>query len=221
MARNIDVVEITGSNSVSVAEHEVATLLALVRNLIRECHYRFHWLSTLLRPISVPTMTWPNFCDPIAASHQIYASGGWNIADCVARSFDIEGMDVGTVGAGRIGLAVMRRLKAFGVKLHYHDTHRLAPTIEAELDATYHASPSALAHAVDAVLINCPLHPGTEHLFNAQLIAGMRRGSYIINNARGKVSNPCTVAVCSRVKQIVGTIALPFTSAHPFALADL
>ena len=51
--------------------------------------------------------------------------GGWNIADCVARSYDLEGMQVGTVAAGRIGSAVLRRLKPFDVRLHYTDRHRL------------------------------------------------------------------------------------------------
>ena len=51
-------------------------------------------------------------------SHQWVLDGGWNIADCVSRSYDLEGMDVGTVAAGRIGSAVMRRLKPFDVRLH-------------------------------------------------------------------------------------------------------
>ncbi|MGH9005744.1 MAG: NAD-dependent formate dehydrogenase, partial [Acidimicrobiia bacterium] len=59
-------------------------------------------------------------------SYQWVVRGGWNIADCVARSYDLEGMHVGTVAAGRIGSAVLRRLKAFDVSLHYTDRHRLA-----------------------------------------------------------------------------------------------
>ncbi len=64
--------------------------------------------------------------------------GGWNIADCVERSYDLEGMTVGTVGAGRIGLAVLNRLKPFDVKLHYTDRHRLPEKVEKELGLTYH-----------------------------------------------------------------------------------
>ena len=63
--------------------------------------------------------------------------GGWNIADCAARSYDIEGMHVGTVAAGRIGSAVLRRLKPFDVHLHYTDRHRLAPEVERSW-ATFH-----------------------------------------------------------------------------------
>src|ERR1700728_832788 len=65
--------------------------------------------------------------------------GGWNIADCVARSYDVEGMTVGTVAAGRIGLAVLRRLKPFDMKLHYTDRHRLPENVEKELGLVWHA----------------------------------------------------------------------------------
>ena len=58
-------------------------------------------------------------------SYQTVVSGGWNIADSAARSYDLEGMQVGTVAAGRIGTAVLRRLKPFDVQLHYTDRHRL------------------------------------------------------------------------------------------------
>src|SRR5215813_4965803 len=71
-------------------------------------------------------------------SHQWVVDGGWNIADCVSRSYDLEGMNVGTVGAGRIGTAALRRLKAFDVKLHYTDRHRLPTHVEEELGAIFH-----------------------------------------------------------------------------------
>src|SRR6266404_5371414 len=71
-------------------------------------------------------------------SHQWVVKKGWNIADCVARSYDLEGMTVGTVAAGRIGLAVLKRLKPFDVKLHYTDRHRLPADVEKELNVTFH-----------------------------------------------------------------------------------
>jgi len=71
-------------------------------------------------------------------SYQQVVNGGWNIADCVERSYDLEGMHVGTVAAGRIGLAVLRRLKPFDVKLHYTDRHRLSPEVEKELGLIWH-----------------------------------------------------------------------------------
>ncbi len=113
--------------------------------------------------------------------------GGWNIADCVSRSYDLEGMHVGSVASGRIGLAVMRRLKPFDVTLHYTDPHRLPVEIEQELNATFHPSAAEMVPHCDVVTINAPLHPGTEGLFNEQLISTMKRGSYLINTARGKI----------------------------------
>src|SRR6478609_8365250 len=73
-------------------------------------------------------------------SWDLVKAGGWNIADCAARSYDIEGMHIGTVAAGRIGSAVLRRLKPFDVHLHYYDPHRLPREVEEELGATYHAT---------------------------------------------------------------------------------
>lgn len=64
---------------------------------------------------------------------------------------------MGTVGAGRIGLAALRRLKPFGVDLHYSDPHRLPPAVELELGATFHPTAASLVRSVDAVLLNCPL----------------------------------------------------------------
>ncbi len=119
---------------------------------------------------------------------------GWNIADCVARSYDLEGMAVGTVAAGRIGLAVLRRLKPFDVKLHYTDRHRLSPDIERELDLTFHANVESLVRVCDVVTINCPLHPETEHLFNEALLGKMKRGAYIVNTARGKICDRDAIA---------------------------
>lgn len=120
-------------------------------------------------------------------SHQWVLKGGWNIADCIERSYDLEGMNVGTVAAGRIGLAVLRRLKAFDVKLHYTDRYRLSPDIEKELNLTFHTNVESIVKVCDVVTINCPLHPETEHMFDEKLIAKMKRGAYLINTARGKI----------------------------------
>jgi formate dehydrogenase len=119
-------------------------------------------------------------------SYKIVVEGGWNIADAVSRSYDLEGMQVGTVGAGRIGSAVLRRLKAFDVGLHYTDRHRL-PDLEAEVGATWHPDARSLVQVCDVVTINTPLHPETEHMFNDELIGAMKRGAYLVNTARGKI----------------------------------
>src|SRR3954466_13875095 len=99
-------------------------------------------------------------------SYKIVVEGGWNIADAVSRSYDLEGMQVGTVGAGRIGTAVLRRLKAFDVGLHYTDQHRLPESVEADMGLTFHPTASAMVEVCDVVTINAPLHPGTEGMFD-------------------------------------------------------
>ena len=127
-------------------------------------------------------------------SYQWVVKGGWNIADCVERSYDLEGMNVGTVAAGRIGLAVLRRLKAFDVKLHYTDRYLLSPSIEKELNLTFHPNVESMVKVCDVVTINCPLHPETEHMFDDKLIAKMKRGAYIVNTARGKICDRDAIA---------------------------
>src|SRR5580704_623579 len=136
--RGITVAEVTYCNSISVSEHAVMMILALVRNYI--------------------------------PSYQWVVKGGWNIADCVARSYDVEGMAVGTVAAGRIGLAVLRRLKPFDMHLHYTDRHRLPEAVEKELGLAWHPNVEDMVKVCDVVTINAPLHPETEHMFNDKLI---------------------------------------------------
>ncbi|MEU4154390.1 NAD-dependent formate dehydrogenase [Streptomyces sp. NPDC026659] len=120
-------------------------------------------------------------------SHKWAAEGGWNIADCVSHSYDLEGMDVGVIAAGRIGVAVLRRLKPFDVKLHYTDKRRLPKEIEEELNLTFHPTAQDLAKNVDVVSIHAPLHPETLNLFDEKLLNSMRKGSYIVNTARAQI----------------------------------
>jgi formate dehydrogenase len=162
MEHGITVTEVTYCNSISVAEHVVMLILALVRDYL--------------------------------PAHRIAAEGGWNIADCVSRSYDLEGMQVGTFGAGRIGSAVLKRLKPFDVGLHYTDRHRLPGDVEEELGVTFHADVDSLVEVCDVVTINAPLHPETEGLFDAQRIGRMKRGAYLVNTARGKICDRDAVA---------------------------
>jgi formate dehydrogenase len=137
-------------------------------------------------------------------SYQWVVKGGWNIADCVARSYDVEGMEIGTVGAGRIGSAVLRRLKPFDVKLHYTDRHRLPQAVERELDVTFHKTAAEMVPVCDVVTINAPLHPETENLFDDEMIARMKRGAYLVNTARGKICNRDAVARALETGQLAG-----------------
>jgi len=170
--RGVTVAEVTYSNSISVSEHIVMMILALLRNYI--------------------------------PSYKIVVDGGWNIADAVSRSYDLEGMQVGTVAAGRIGSAVMRRLKPFEVGLHYTDRHRLPREMEEELGVTFHDNVESLVEVCDVVTINAPLHPETEHMFNDALIGRMKHGAYLVNTARGKICDRDAVVRALESGQLAG-----------------
>lgn len=169
---DMTVCEVTYCNSISVSEHVVMMILALVRNYI-------------------PSYNW-------------VIKKGWNIADCVSRSYDVEGMNIGTVASGRIGLSVLRKLKPFDVKLHYFDRHRLPDDVENELNLTFHDSVESMVKVCDVVTINCPLHPETEHLFDEAMLGKMKKGSYLINTARGKICDKNAVAKALESGQLAG-----------------
>ena len=169
---NITVCEVTFCNSISVSEHTVMMILALVRDYIPQ----YGWV----------------------------VKGGWNIADAVARSYDVEGMSIGILASGRIGLAVLKRMKPFDVELHYHDRHRLPAEVEKELGLTFHENVESLAKVSDVLSIHCPLHPETEHLFDEKLINTMKRGSYIVNTARGKICDRDAIAKALESGQLAG-----------------
>jgi formate dehydrogenase len=137
-------------------------------------------------------------------SYKWVLDGGWNIADCVERSYDLEGMDVGTVAAGRIGLAVLRRLAPFDVRLHYFDRHRLPEKIEKELNLQYYPSAAEMVPHCDVVTINAPLHPETRGLFNDDLLGTMRRGAYLINTARGLIVDRDAIVRALESGQLAG-----------------
>ena len=172
MDNEITVAEVTYCNSISVSEHVVMMILALVRNYI--------------------------------PSYQTVIEGGWNIADCVSRSYDVEGMQVGTVGAGRIGSAVLRRMKPFEVGLHYTDRHRLPDDVEKDLGVTFHESTEAMVPVCDVVTINAPLHPETEGLFDEEMLGRMKRGAYIVNTARGKICDRDAIVRALESGQLAG-----------------
>lgn len=137
-------------------------------------------------------------------SYQWVIKGGWNIADCVSRAYDIEGMTIGIVGSGRIGLGTLKRLKPFDVKLHYTDRHRLPDKVEKELGLTYHANVESMVPLCDIISLSCPLHPETEHLFNDKLISKMKHGAYLVNTARGKICDRDAVVRALESGQLAG-----------------
>ena len=137
-------------------------------------------------------------------SHQDVLDGGWDIAECAARSYDLEGMTVGTVAAGRIGTAVLRRLAPFEVKLHYTDKFRLPAEVEEELGLTYHETVEDMVPHCDVVTINAPLHPETEGMFNDALLATMKRGTYLINTARARICDEGAIVRALESGQLAG-----------------
>ena len=136
--------------------------------------------------------------------HNIVNDGGWHIADAVSRSYDVEGMHIGTIAAGRIGLDMLRKMKPFDVHLHYMDRHRLPESIEQELGLTFHETVESLVSVCDVINISCPLHPETEHMFNDELISKCKKGAYIINTARGKICDKDAIARACESGQLSG-----------------
>ncbi|KAI5962311.1 FDH1 [Candida pseudojiufengensis] len=166
--RGIAVIEVTGSNVQSVAEHAVMSMLVLIRN------YNI--------------------------GHQQYIDGGWDVAAVAKDEYDIEGKVVATVGAGRIGYRILERLVPFNVKkLLYYDYQPLPKVATDKLNEAsklYNGvdviverveSLEDLVSQADIVTINCPLHEQTKGLFDKALISKMKKGSYLVNTARGAI----------------------------------
>jgi glyoxylate reductase len=99
----------------------------------------------------------------------------------------IWGKRLGIVGMGRIGQAIARRAKAFGLQIHYHNRRRVAPHIEEELNATYWESLDQMLVRMDIVSVNCPHTPATYHLLSARRLKLMQPEAFIVNTARGEV----------------------------------
>lgn len=137
-------------------------------------------------------------------AHDWARNGGWNIADCVARSYDVEGMHVGTVAAGRIGTAVLKRLKPFDMHLHYTDRHRLPEAVEQELGLIWHDTREDMYKVCDVVTLNLPLHSETEHMINDETLKLFKRGTYLVNTARGKLCDRDAIVRALESGQLAG-----------------
>ena len=116
----------------------------------------------------------------------------------------IWGKRLGIVGMGRIGQAVARRAKAFGLQIHYHNRRRMAPRIEEELNATYWESLDQMLVRMDIVSINCPHTPATYHLLSARRLKLIRPQAYIVNTARGEVIDENALARLIEAGEMAG-----------------
>jgi glyoxylate reductase len=111
--------------------------------------------------------------------------GGWTPTWMLGHR--IWGKRLGIVGMGRIGQAVARRARAFGLQIHYHNRRRVPTQIEEELEATYWESLDQMLARMDIISVNCPHTPATYHLLSARRLRLMRPESYVVNTARGEV----------------------------------
>jgi glyoxylate reductase len=110
---------------------------------------------------------------------------GWSPTWMLGRR--IWGKRLGIVGMGRIGTAVARRAKAFGLSIHYHNRHRVLAAVEDELEATYWESLDQMLARMDIISVNCPSTPATFHLLSARRLALLQPSAYIVNTARGDI----------------------------------
>src|SRR5574338_1487335 len=99
----------------------------------------------------------------------------------------IYGKRLGIVGMGRIGQAVAKRARAFGLQVHYHNRRRVSPEVEKALEATYWDSLDQMLARMDIISINCPHTPATYHLLSARRLKLLQKHAYIVNTARGEV----------------------------------
>jgi len=111
--------------------------------------------------------------------------GGWTPTWMLGHR--IWGKRLGIIGMGRIGQAVARRARAFGLQIHYHNRKHVAPQIEEDLEATYWESLDQMLARMDIISINCPHTPATFHLLSARRLKHLRPQAYVVNTARGEV----------------------------------
>jgi glyoxylate reductase len=117
---------------------------------------------------------------------------GWSPTWMLGRR--IWGKRLGIVGMGRIGTAVARRAKAFGLSIHYHNRHHVAPAVEEELEATYWESLDQMLARMDIISVNCPSTPATFHLLSARRLSLLQPTAYVVNTARGEIIDETALA---------------------------
>lgn len=127
---------------------------------------------------------------------------GWSPTWMLGRR--IWGKRIGIIGMGRIGTAVARRAKAFGLSIHYHNRKRVNPATEDELEATYWDSLDQMLARVDIVSVNCPSTPATFHLLSARRLALLQPTSYVVNTARGEIIDEDALVQALRAGKIAG-----------------
>ncbi len=126
----------------------------------------------------------------------------------------VGGRRLGILGMGRIGQALARRARAFGMQIHYHNRRRLHPEIEEEFEATYWESLDQMVSRMDVISVNCPHTPATFHLMNARRLKLMKRGAVIVNTSRGEVIDENALTRMLRAGEIAGAGLDVFEHGH-------
>jgi glyoxylate reductase len=127
---------------------------------------------------------------------------GWSPTWMLGRR--IWGKRLGIIGMGRIGQAVARRARAFGLQIHYHNRRRVSAHVENELEATYWESLDQMLARMDIVSVNCPHTPATYHLLSARRLALLKPHAFIVNTARGEVIDESALARMLEKKELAG-----------------
>ena len=131
----------------------------------------------------------------IGAGERLVRGGGWTgWSPTTMLGTRIGGKRLGIIGMGRIGSAVARRARGFGVSIHYHNRRRLHPDTEAELEATYWESLDQMLAHMDIISVNCPHTPATYHLLSARRLKLIRPHACIVNTSRGHVIDEAALA---------------------------
>jgi len=116
----------------------------------------------------------------------------------------ISGKRLGIIGMGRIGRAVAKRARAFGLQIHYHNRRRVPADVERELEATYWESLDQMLARMDIISVNCPHTPATYHLLSARHLKLLRPSAYIVNTARGEIIDEDTLARMIEAGELAG-----------------
>src|ERR1700681_2968448 len=157
VARGITVTNTPGVLTEDTADMTMALILAVPRRLVEGSH------------VLTADKDWTGWSPTWMLGHRIW------------------GKRLGIIGMGRIGQAVARRARAFGLQIHYHNRRKVAPKIEQELDATYWESLDQMLARMDIVSVNCPHTPATYHLLSARRLKMLKPSAIIVNTARGEV----------------------------------
>lgn len=164
---NVSVVEVTGSNTVSVAEHAVMDLLILLRNY--------------------------------EEGHRQSKEGEWNLSQVGNDAYELQHKTIGIFGFGRIGQLVAERLAPFNVTIQHYD-----PINQKDNEHSKFVKFDKLVKTSDAITIHAPLTPETDNLFDSDVLAKMKDGSFLVNTARGKIVNTDALVKALEDKHIQG-----------------